>query len=387
MIRIPMAKPSMSRAELDAVAEVFESGWLGEGVHTERFEQTIASYTGAPHVVAVNTGTSALHLALLCAGVGPGNEVILPSFTFAADPMAVRLCGATPVFADIDPETLNMDPSRIEPLITRQTRAIMPTDYAGLPANVSAIRDVIGARDIRIVRDAAHSFGSRISGRPVGVWSGEDVTAFSFDPIKNLTCGEGGAVLVNDAGWADRLRGLRCLGFRKGTYASPAGQMVIDRRVEGTGYRYHLSNINAAIGLAQFARFPEMVNRRRAIARLYDRLLAGCPFIRPFTRDYDEIVPFIYPARIVPSRPSTIISFFADHGIHVDLRYFPCHQQPLFSGSGAELPETNRLALELLCLPLYADLAADDATLVADLLRRFLENSTSGEQVDRSQSA
>ena len=167
-MRIPMSRPSLTRAEHQAVGEVFESHWLGEGAQTAEFERTLADYTGSPCVVAVNTGTSALQLALNVLGVGPGDEVILPSFTFASDPMAVRLCGATPVFADIDPETLNLDSGWIEPLVTPKTRAVMPTDYAGLPSDVQAIRRALGGRDVKIVRDAAHSFGSYISGRPVG---------------------------------------------------------------------------------------------------------------------------------------------------------------------------------------------------------------------------
>lgn len=362
----------MTQAELNAVDEVFRDGWLGEGAYTERFEREIADFTGAPHVVAVNTGTSALHLALLAVGVEAGDEVIVPSFTFAADPMVVRLCGATPVFADIDPDTLNLDPRHLRSLITPRTKAIMPTDYAGLPADVAAIREAIGGRDIRIVRDAAHSFGSRINGRPVGVWCGEDATAFSFDPIKNLTCGEGGAVLVDDAARAERLRSLRCLGFRHGSYPDPSGRISRDRRIEGEGFRYHLSNVNASIGLAQFRRFGEMAARKQALARLYDRLLAGQASIRTFPRDYDAIVPFIYPVRLFPARPASIVDDFAKQGICVGLRYFPCHQQPLFDTGAMDLPETRRASLELLCLPLYADLTESEVTEVAELLVSYL---------------
>ena len=201
-MRIRMARPSLGEPELGAVRAVFESGWLGEGQITEQFEARLRDYTGAPHAITVNTGTSALHLCLASRGIGPGDEVILPSFTFAGDAMAVHLCGATPVFADIRADTLNLDPASVMTVMSRHTRAIMPTDYAGLPADVRALKKTVGCDDVLLIRDASHSFGSLQDGSPVGLNQSEDATCFSFDPIKHLTCGEGGAILVNDPRWA-----------------------------------------------------------------------------------------------------------------------------------------------------------------------------------------
>ena len=357
-----MSRPSLGESEEAAVAEVLRSGWLGEGPLTRSFESAVAEFTGAPHVIAVNTGTAALHLTLLALGAGPGDEVILPSFTYASDPMAVTLTGATPVFADIDPITLNLAPAQVNALLSPRTRVILPTDYAGLAADVPGIRRAMEGRDIPILRDAAHSFGSRIDGRPVGVWCGETATMFSFDPVKNLTCGEGGAVLVNDDKLAQRLRQLRSLGF------APSAR---GKSVTGPGYRCHLSSIHAAIGLAQFSRLPELLAGRQAIAREYDEQLRDIPGIVTFLRDYGSVVPFLYPVRIVDGRRDELVRRFQALGIHADLRYSPCHREPYFqqtSRTGA-LPETERLAAELLCLPIYTGMTEAEQAEVVSVLR------------------
>lgn len=374
-MRILMSKPSMTDKELQAVKEVFDTGWLGEGAYTDRFEERLREYTGAPHVVAVNTGTSALHLALFELGVKPGDEVILPSFTFASDAMAVWLCGATPVFGDIDPNTLNLDPAGLESLITSRTRAIMPTDYAGLPADVPAIRSVVGDRDIRIIRDASHSFGSRIDGRLLGNWCGEDATCFSFDPIKNITCGEGGAILLHDATHAQNMIMRRRLGFQDSAWMGLSGGKVQDRRVSMTGFRYHLSNVNAAIGLAQMDRAEDLVNLKRAVARRYDKQLSSISGVRIFQRDYADVAPFIYPIRVDAERRDALITHLGKLGIHSGLRYFPCHLQPLFENNDVALPVTETIVRELICLPIYSELTEGEVDEVANAIEEFFDSA------------
>jgi len=372
-VHIFMSKPSMTEEELLAVKEILDSGWLGEGASSEKFENKLAELTGAPYVVAVNTGTSALHLILVEMGVGPGDEVILPSFTFASDPMAVHLCGARPVFADIDLQSLNLDPGLLDALITPRTRVIMPTDYAGLPADVPAIRAVIGNRNIRIVRDASHSFGSSINGRPLGVWCGEDATCFSFDPIKTITCGEGGAILVNDQEWAKNMMCKRRLGFEQSIWGSLTGGTVQDRRVSQVGYRYHLSNINAAIGLVQIKRLPELISTRQAVAARYDELLAPVPGIQIFTRDYTQIAPFIYPVRVESAHHDKLIDWLNSRGIHAGLRYFPSHRQPFFDSPDLVLPVTDQISRELICLPIHAELSRKEIDEVVGAIRSYFE--------------
>jgi dTDP-4-amino-4,6-dideoxygalactose transaminase len=369
-MRIRMARPSLGESELGAVRAVFDSGWLGEGQITEQFEARLRDYTGVSHAIAVNTGTSALHLCLASRGIGPGDEVILPSFTFAGDAMAVRLCGAAPVFADIRADTLNLDPASVMTVMSRHTRAIMPTDYAGLPAHVRVLKKTLGRDDVLLIRDAAHSFGSLQDGAPVGLNQSEDATCFSFDPIKHLTCGEGGAILVDDPGWATLLAKQRDLGFaargddRQNT---PPGTKHL---VDTIGYRYHLGNLNAAIGLAQFDSLPARLAAKRRIARRYDALLADVAGVRSFARDYDQVAPFLYPVMIGGGRRDHVVSELGRKGIHAGLRYTPCHHQPLFaSARSAELPVTEQVGRDLLCLPIHARLTDDEVEEVVACVR------------------
>jgi dTDP-4-amino-4,6-dideoxygalactose transaminase len=357
---IRMARPSIGSAELAGVADVLASGWLGEADVSARFERKLAEFTGCRDAVAVNTGTSALHLALLGLGIGPGDEVILPSFTFLADPMVVLLVGARPVFGDVDEETFNLDPGRIGERITPRTKAIMPTDYAGLPADTRALRTAIGDRDIRIIRDAAHSFGSCVDGRVVGTWLGEDITCLSFDPIKNLTCGDGGALLIDESGVADAVRVKKRLGRAAG-----GGALRV-------GYRYQLSDINAAIGMVQLDRFHSLVEARRRVARRYDELLDSVEAIVCPKRDWDVIVPFMYVVRVAGGHRDSLARHLQQRAIHADLRYPPCHAQPIFRHDGFPLPVTERLARECLSLPLYPDLTDDEIARVVDGIHDYI---------------
>lgn len=370
-MNILMSKPSVGKAELELVEEVFRSGWLGEGKVTEDFEKSIAAFTGARHVVAVNTGTSALHLALHALGVGRGDEVILPSMTFVSDPMAVMLCGAKPVFCDIRADTLNLDPRQIPALLTKRTRVVMPTDFAGLPSDVKAIRKALGKRDIKIVRDACHSFGSMVDGNRVGVSAGEDITCFSFDPIKNLTCGEGGAIVLKDASLLETVRSRKILGMVRSTWQSLSKKKVEDRRVVQEGFRYHLSNINAAIGVAQMRRFPGFLKKRQERAQLYDRLFASSRHVSVFKRDYRKVAPFMYIIRVPAQVRNELIEYLVNNGIHAGLRYYPCHLQPFFGRRPPSLPVTERLAEEMLSIPLYSKLTARQVRWIVSRINAF----------------
>ena len=368
---IPMSKPSVGNSELKMIAEVFASGWLGEGGVTEQFEKEIAAFTGAPYVVAVNTGTSALHLALHTLEIGRGHEVILPSMTFVSDPIAVMLSGAKPVFCDINSDTLNIDPEKIGKLITPQTRAVMPTDFAGLPCDVRAIRKVIGKRDIKIVRDASHSFGSKINGKILGVSSGEDITCLSFDPIKNLTCGEGGALLLKDERLAEKMSSQKMLGIVKSTWYSFSRKRMEDRRVEQMGFRYHMSNINAAIGLAQLKKFKKYALKRQLLAKTYDELLSKNKHITLFKRDYSKIIPFMYIIRVSAEDRDPLIKFLIERGIHAGLRYYPCHLQPFFGHKRPRLPVTEQVAEEMLSIPLFTDLTMKQLRWIVSTINSY----------------
>jgi len=286
--------------------------------------------------------------------------------------MAVHLCNATPIFADIRPSTLNLDPVAVKPLITERTRAILPTDYAGLPADIRGLREAAGRDDILLIRDASHSFGSRLDGNLIGLNHGEDATCFSFDPIKNLTCGEGGALLVHDSVWANTLTTMRQLGFQHNGWEGLYGEIVQERRVTMTGYRYHMSNLNAAIGLAQFERLTALLAGKRRVAQRYDDKLGAISDVSLFKRDYNEIVPFIYPILVDQQIRDKLIDYLGDQGIHSGVRYFPCHLQPLFETSEIQnLPVTESIIRSLVCLPVYTDLKDEEVDEVVEHIQTF----------------
>ena len=285
----------------------------------------------------------------------------------------MHLCRATPIFADIDPTTLNLDPEAVRQIITGRTRAILPTDYAGLPADIPRLREAAGRDDILIIRDASHSFGSQSEGHVVGLNHGEDATCFSFDPIKNLTCGEGGAVLVHDSEWATTLTTQRQLGFQHNAWAGLTGGVVQERRVTMTGYRYHMGNLNAAIGLAQFKRLQELLEGKRRVARRYDAQLGSVSEVSLFKRNYSEIVPFIYPILVDHEHRDDLIHYLGGQGIHAGVRYFPCHLQPFFeSSSMPSLPVTEAVIRGLVCLPIYTDLKDEEVDEVVEHIRTFI---------------
>jgi len=370
-MRIPLSRPSIGNPELKMVSRVFESGWLGEGKFTGMFEERIAAFTGAKHAVAVNTGTSALHLAMDALGIGKGDEVILPSLTFSSDPMAVVFCGAKPVFCDIDEDTLNIDPKKIGKLITPRTKAVMPTDFAGLLCDVKAIRRVIGRRNIKIIRDASHSFGSTSRSKVTGLLPDEDAVCCSFDPIKNLTCGEGGVILLKDGDIAEKIRSQKNLGYKKAAWSAFTIKRDVGRRVMQKGFRYHMSNINAAIGLAQLKRFEKLARKKQAIAKRYDGLLAKNENITLLKRNYDNIVPFMYIIRANAKDRDDLIKYLNDHDIHAALRYYPCHLQPFFRQGRKRLPVTERIAKEILSIPLFYDLTMKQVKRITSLINDY----------------
>jgi len=375
-----MSKPSLTDTELKAVAKVFETGWLGEGRETDAFEAALCDLTGAAHAVAVNTGTSAIHLTLETLGLEPDDEVILPAFTFASDPMAVLLCNARPIFADVDPNTLILDPDSVSTMISDKTRAVLPTDYAGLGCDTIELRQAIGNRGIKIIRDASHSFGSKLEGRIIGLNHQEDATCFSFDPIKNITCGEGGAILVRDGDWADTLVAKRRLGF---TTSAWSGLETVNERVATMlGYRYHMGNLNAAIGLAQLGRLEYLTSSRQRVARMYDDAFREHPDVQCFRRSYEDVVPFLYPVLVDSRCRDELLRHLRDRGIHAGLRYIPCHHHPLFREEHrAPLPVTERLVRQLVCLPVHPGLTDDDVCEVIDSVSDFFRSTVSQRRV------
>jgi dTDP-4-amino-4,6-dideoxygalactose transaminase len=275
-----------------AVVEVMQSGWLTTGPKVKAFEAAVAAYTGAQHAVAVNSGTAALHLSLLAAGIETGREVITTPYTFCATINAIIHAGGTPVLADIDLATLNIDPAAADAAVTSRTAALLPVHFAGRPAPLARLGGIAARHGLTIVDDAAHAFGAAAGSRRIG--AAADLTAFSFHVVKNITTGEGGMVTTDRADWAERIRVLALHGMSRDAWARYAGRGAAQYEVVDAGFKYNMMDLQAAIGLQQLARVDAMQAHRRALWQRYEQGLAGLPLTRPAPvsrHDVDEPEP------------------------------------------------------------------------------------------------
>jgi dTDP-4-amino-4,6-dideoxygalactose transaminase len=366
---IPVQRPYLGKEELEAVGRVFDSRWLGLGATTKEFEDELRKLLGVKHVIAVNTGTSALHLALDSVGIGPGDEVIVPSLTFVASVQAIVACGAKPVFCEIEEDTLNIDVADALGRVTERTAAIMPVHYGGLACDMDPLLAFCRQRNIRLVEDAAHAFGSSYKGRPIGSFG--DVACFSFDPIKNITTGEGGAIVTNDDEVAGRAVPKRILGINNDTWSRYRNERNWFYEVITPGYRYHMPNINAAIGLQQLKRFDVFRTRKQEIVRRYDRAFGEVPSIAVLRHDIDEMFPFSYVVRVMDGKRDDLMTFLKERGIATGVHYIPNHIQPLFRDSHAALPVTERVFEQMVTLPLYYEMTDADVLQVIEGVLAF----------------
>lgn len=364
---IRLSKSCLGPAEKAAVLSVLDREYLGMGVEVRQFEDGLSAFFGRPAVCVVN-GTASIHLAVQGCGLGRGDEVLAPSLTYVASFQAIAAAGATPVACDIDERTLMIDWRDAERRLTDRTRAIMPVHYAGGAEGLDDVYAFAGRHGLRVIEDAAHAFGSSLGGRRIGSFG--DISCFSFDGIKNITSGEGGCVVSADQTVLRRVRDARLLGVEKDSDQRYAGQRSWEFDVTAQGWRYHMSNVMAAIGLAQLARAGELAGARQRLARQYDDLLLGHARIRPVPRDYNEIVPHIYVVRIrgLADRPSLRAALLRE-GIETGLHYQPNHHLTYFRQAGMRpLAVTDAVFPELLSLPLHPDMTGDDVVHVCRTL-------------------
>lgn len=277
---VSFAPPDIGEREQRAVAEVLQSGWLTTGPRVHAFEAAVAAYTGAAHAVAVNSGTAALHLSLLAAGIDdPSHEVVTTPLTFCATVNAIIHAGGTPVLADIDPASMNLDPAAVEAALTPRTAAILPVHFAGRPAALTRFRTLGAQQGLLVIDDAAHAFGATSGSQRIG--AAADVTAFSFHAVKNITTGEGGMVTTNRADWAERIRIMALHGMSRDAWARYAGRGAVQYEVVEAGFKYNMMDLQAAIGLEQLSRFEALQAHRRRLWARYDSELADLPVTRP----------------------------------------------------------------------------------------------------------
>lgn len=366
-MKIPLSRPSMGRDELKLVNKVFKSGWLGMGKEVFHFENLLRKLFKRKYAIAVSTGTSAIHISLDSIGLKKGDEVIVPSLTFVGSVQPIILCGAKPVFCDVEIGTLNTSKNLIEQKIAKRTKAVIVVHYGGLACDMDRILKLRKRYGIRIIEDAAHAFGSYYKRRLVGSFG--DIACFSFDPIKSVTCGEGGAVVLDDKKVAELIIKKRILGIDKDTWNRYKHKRSWFYSAEETGFRYHMSNINAAIGIAQLAKMNYFIKRRQDVARSYDEGLEKIGEIKIIKRDYGKVAPFNY--TVLAERRDKLMSYLGKSGITAGINYIPNHMQPVFKSKGASLPNTEYLYKKIISLPLYAGMQKSDARFIVDKIKKF----------------
>ncbi len=367
---IPVSRPLLGREEEEAVIRVLRSGWLAHGPEVEAFEREFAEYVGVDYAVAVSSGTAALDLILKAYRIGPGDEVVTTPFTFIATANAVLYQGARPVFADIDPETYNLDPDRVLEVLTPRTKAIIAVHLYGHPADMRALREIAEDHRLLLIEDAAQAHGALCCGRRAG--SLGDAAAFSFYPTKNMTTGEGGMVTTNDRRVAERVRLLR-----------NHGQAEKYLHTE-LGYNLRMTSIAAAIGRVQLRRLEAMNEARRRNASILTSVLRDAPgLVTPVEKPWARHVYHQYVVRVTPEAPLTrdeLAKRLAEEGIGTAVHYpRTVPEQPLYRrlgiGCPRGCPEAERAARQVLSLPVHPGVTVEEARRIAETVRAVLEDA------------
>jgi dTDP-4-amino-4,6-dideoxygalactose transaminase len=378
--RLPFSRPCLGEDEISAVVAVLRSGWITSGPWVQRFERDFAAYVGAEHAIAVTSCTAALHLALLAHGIGPGDEVVTSALTWPASANAVELVGARAVFADVDPGTLQVTAATLERALSPATRALLPVHFAGQACELDGIGALARARGLLVVEDAAHALGTEHRGQRIG--GGMDTTCFSFHPIKNITSGEGGMLTSADAGIAERLALLRFHGVSRDAFARYEGRGSARYETLLPGFKYNLTDLQAALGATQLARLDDFIARRTRLAELYAKELASCDALSlrtaaPHTtrHAWHLFVVSLELERVRCDRDE-FMARLSELGIGTGLHFTAVHlhryYRERYGYAPGDLPAAERASETVLSLPLYPDLREQDVARVCDAIRRVL---------------
>ena len=343
------------------------------GPETKAFEKNLSKFFNSG-VVCTSSGTSALHIAMevissLYKDKGK-NEVLVPSLTFAGSYQAITAAGLKPISCDVNFATGNICIDDIETKLTKKTAAIMPVHYAGDPSGFDKILKIGKKHNIRIVDDAAHAFGSTLNNKKIGSFG--DVTCFSFDSIKNISCGEGGAIISTDNAFLQKASDIRTLGIEGDSKRRYLKKRTWFFNIKTQGYRYHMNDINAAVGNSQLKRFSGFAKKRQSLSRRYDELLSNSSFIEIFSRDYNQIVPHIYPVKLKhPKSRKLLQDYLLKNKIQTGLHYVPNHLHTFFKGKSKKLKNVEALYDQLLTLPLHTDLKSSEQQYIVKKINEF----------------
>lgn len=380
---IPFALPEIGEEEIQEVVSALRSGWVTTGPKTRQFEQDFSEFLGGGvESIAVNSATAGLHLALEAIGIGPGDEVILPSYTFTATAEVVRYLGAVPVMVDVLDHTFNIDPLAVEAAITPRTRAIMPVHFAGLSCDMGALLAIAQRHDLKIVEDAAHALPTTWAGRNIGTL-GSDVTVFSFYANKTMTTGEGGMVVTHNPEIAKRCRIMRLHGISRDAfdrYVSTSPAWFYE--VVAPGFKYNMTDMAAAMGIHQLRRLKGFQLKREAMALVYDAALEELPVILPcHAPDGDMHARHLYPVRLLPeagiNRDEFIVKM-SEQGVGCSVHFIPLHLHPYWRESSKLTPDmfpvSQKLFEQEVSIPLYTRMTEDDQRRVIDAIHKVLRD-------------
>ncbi len=375
MADIPVFKPLIGPDEIAAATESLEMGWLGMGSYVAEFEKRMADVINAPdrHVAAVSTGTAALHVALLVAGVGEGDEVIVSAFNCSADYQAISWVGADIVFCDCDDETLELDIAKAEELVSERTKAIIIMDYDCIISDYDKVETFANKHNLRVIHDACHSFGSSWNGKMVGSYS--DICVFSFDPVKTITCLDGGGIVVRTEEELKYVRELRLLGMQQPSEVMYQNKRAWTFDVERVGFRYHLLNLHAAIGIKQIEKLDDIRSSRQEASKHYSAKLKNVPNVRTPNASFEEVNPFLYYIRVPKDSRDELRDYLKERGIDTGIHWQPGHWFSLWKDCRkGDLSVTDTVGDEILSLPLHSMMALETVDAVCDAVSDFFTN-------------
>lgn len=377
---IPYSHQYIDDKDIKALVEVFQSDWLTRGPKTEEFEAAICRYTGAKYAVVVSSGTAALHIACLAAGVQAGDEVITSPMTFVASANSIVYCSGKPIFADIQEDTVNIDPEEVSRRVTKRTRAILPVDFAGHPADMESIHRIAKEKGLTVIEDAAHALGSEYGGAKTGACRYSDMTVFSFHPVKHITTGEGGAVTTNRKDLYERLVMLRSHGITKDQSAMSSydGQWYYEQQL--LGFNYRITDFQCALGISQLKKLDYFMKKRRDIVAFYNEVFSGMDeIILPIEKKAVQSSWHLYCIRLRRhDRREEVFSRLRDAGIGVQVHYIPVHLQPYyrdkFGYKQGDYPIAENYYKGTITIPLYPSLKQQEIDYVVETTKRLVYN-------------
>lgn len=372
---IPYGKQTIEQDDIQAVVDVLKSDFLTTGPKIAEFEQTVADYVGAKYAVAISNGTSALHAACFAAGIGPGDEVITTPLTFAASANCVLYCGGTPVFADVDPKTYNIDPEDIRRKITDKTKAIIAVHLAGQPCDMDAIHSIAREHGLIVIEDGAHALGSVYKGKKVGSMS--DMTTFSFHPVKPITTGEGGMIVTDNEDFYKKMVLFRSHGITRDDSMMTRNDGPWFYQQFDLGYNYRITDIQCALGCSQMKKLDRFLARRKEIVARYNEAFADCDnIITPYQLSDTESGWHLYIVQVKKCDRRQVFENMREKGIGVNVHYIPVYMHPYYQEHGYEnvhCANAEEIYSHIISLPLYPGLTSEQQDYVIDTLKSLCE--------------